>query len=62
MKEVEKEEKKQSATRFTKEQILSSKKYRDSRDLLQAVLEDSGTYSLEEVEKKIEDYRKGKVK
>ena len=62
MKEVEKEEKKQSATRFTKEQILSSKKYRDSRDLLQAVLEDSGTYSFKEVEKKIEDYRKGKVK
>lgn len=62
MKEMEKEEKKQSVSRFTKEQILSSKKYRDSRDLLQAVLEDSSTYSLEEVEKKIEDYRKGKVK
>ncbi|MBP3542680.1 MAG: hypothetical protein J6J86_00470 [Lachnospiraceae bacterium] len=59
---MEKEEKKQSVSRFTKEQILSSKKYRDSRDLLQAVLEDSSTYSLEEVEKKIEDYRKGKVK
>lgn len=46
---------------YTKEQALSSKRYREHRDLLNAVLADSGTYSLEEIENKIEAYQKGKV-
>lgn len=60
-KKVVEQDKGQKVSRFTKEQILSSKRYRDNRDLLQAVLEDSGAFTLEEVEKKIESYRKGRV-
>ena len=39
--------------RFTKQQIVNSKKFKDNVDLLNA--------SLEEVNKTIEDFRKGKV-
>lgn len=55
------QEKGQGMCRFTKEQILSSKRYRDNRDLLQAILADAGTYTLVEVDEKIEGYQKGKV-
>lgn len=54
-------EKKERKTGFTKEQALSSKRYREHRDLLHVVLDGSGTYSLEEIESRIEAYRKGKV-
>lgn len=47
---------------YTKEQILASKKYRDSRDLLNALLADKKKYTLEAVEKKMDEFKKGKVK
>lgn len=46
---------------FTKEQILSSAKYRSRRDLLCALLKDGETYSAVEIEKMMENFMKGKV-
>lgn len=48
--------------KFTKEQILSAKKYRNSVDLISAILEDEKIYSFEEVDTLINKYMKGSVK
>lgn len=47
---------------FTKEQILASKKYSNRRDVLGAILVDSKTYTLEQVDSLLEKFMKGKVK
>ena len=47
---------------FTKEQILASKKYKNRRDVLGAILTDSKTYTLEHVDSLLEKFMKGKVK
>lgn len=47
---------------FTKEQILSSKKYKKRRDLLGVLLEDKKEYSFDEVDKLIDDFMKRGVK
>lgn len=49
-------------TEFTKAQLMGSKKYADSRDLLNALLLEGETYSHSEVNKLIEDFMKGEVK
>lgn len=46
---------------FTKQQIVNSKRFKDNVDLLNALLKDDKLYTLEEVNKTIEDFRKGKV-
>lgn len=46
---------------FTKEQILSSELYKSRRDLLSAVLEEGKEYSLEDINKAIEIFMKGRV-
>lgn len=46
---------------FTKEQILFSAAYKSRRDLVSALLEDGKRYTLETVNKKIEEFMKGKV-
>lgn len=48
-------------TLFVKEQLLKSKLYEEKVDLLNALLDDGAFYSLSEVDKKIENYMKGKV-
>lgn len=47
--------------RFTREQLLSSKAFRDDRDLLDALIKD-GAYTLAEARELIEKYKKGKVR
>ena len=54
-KELEKE------SGFTKEQILTSKKYLNRRDALVAILSDNKTYTLEQVDSLLEKFMKGKV-
>jgi hypothetical protein len=58
-----KEEKvvKEKVATFTKEQIVNSKKYIHLKDLVNVLLFDSQTYTLQEVDKKISDFKKGKV-
>jgi hypothetical protein len=46
---------------FRKAQIIESKKYIHRRDLLNMLLEDSKTYSLDEVDKLIKKFEKEKV-
>lgn len=47
---------------FTKEQLSASKRYAPLRDLVNVLLEDGGQYTLDEVDKKIEAFKKGKVR
>lgn len=46
---------------YTKEQIVTSKRFRNNADLVDALLEDGKSYKLTDVESKIEKYMKGKV-
>lgn len=46
---------------FTKEQIVTAKKYTHNIDLVSVLLLDSNFYTLEEVDRKIEQFMKGKV-
>lgn len=54
--------KKKTENKFTKQQVLASKKLSYSKDLINAILEDGKTYTLEEVETKVNEYLKRKVK
>lgn len=49
------------APAFTKEQIMGSVKYSASKDLISALLDGKNTYTLDEVDRLIENYKKGKV-
>lgn len=49
-------------TAFSKAQLISSKKFGDRRDILNALLSDNEMYTVEAVEKKIINYMKGQVK
>lgn len=57
-----KEVKDKSVPTFTKEQLLSSKKYSNRIDLLNVLLEDNVKYSHEKVAQIIDKFMKGKVK
>lgn len=46
---------------FTKEQILSSKKYKNRRDALGVILVDDDMYTKEDVDSLLEKFMKGKV-
>lgn len=48
--------------KFTKKELLASKKYRHKQDLVSALLADDATYTLAEVDKKIENYLNKEVK
>lgn len=55
-----KQKEKQDAM-FSKEQILASNKYADRRDALDAILDDNGVYTIEQVDSLLEKFMKGKV-
>ena len=48
--------------KFSKEQILTSKRFRHRRDMLAAILSDGEQYTLADVDELIEKYMKGEVK
>lgn len=48
--------------RFTKEQIVSSEKYKKNKDILTAILKQDETYTKEEVENTIQEFLKRRVK
>ncbi len=52
----------ESATRFSKEQLLRSQRYAKRRDLLGALLDDGKRYTLKEVDAAIDNFMKGKVR
>lgn len=47
---------------FSKEQLLTAEKFRDRKDVLNALLSRDKQYTVESVEEMIEKYMKGKVK
>lgn len=47
---------------FTKEQILTSKKYQHRKDVINVLLKDDQSYTSNEVDKLIDDFMKRKVK
>ena len=48
--------------KYSKQQILKSKKYSDKQDLINALLKDDTQYSITEVDELINDFMKGAVK
>ncbi len=48
--------------RFTKEQHVKSKRYETRPDLLNAILKDGQSYSVDEVETRIKEFGKGVLK
>ncbi len=48
--------------KFTFGQLLAAKRFSNRKDLLKAILSKSKKYSVSEVEGKIEEFMKGKVK
>ena len=48
--------------KFSKEQLLMSERFKDRRDIADALLDDGVLYTAKDVEQKIENYMKGKVK
>ena len=47
---------------FTKEALVNSKRFRNERDIVSALLNDGEEYTISEVEGMITEYMKGKVK
>lgn len=47
---------------FGREQLVSSKRYADVRDIVGAVLNDGQEYTIQEVDALIQTFMKGKVK
>ena len=52
----------QTEQKFSKEQILASARYANRRDLVDALLDEKESYTLETVDNMIENYMKGRVK
>ena len=48
--------------KFSKEQLTASERFRERRDILEALLTDGELYTVKAVEEKTERYMKGKVK
>lgn len=48
--------------KFTVEQLCSSKKYKHRQDVLRVVLQSGQTFTLKEVDDRIDKFMKGKVK
>ena len=53
--------KQNGAARFEKERLIRSERFAERADLLGALLADGKKYTVEETEKAIEKYLKGKV-
>ncbi|MCM1326961.1 MAG: hypothetical protein NC094_08920 [Bacteroidales bacterium] len=47
---------------FSKLQLVRCDKYHDRRDLVDALLDDGKKYTMEQVDKIIEEFMKGKVR
>ncbi len=59
---TDKKEEAPQISAFSKEQIISSQRYKDNRDIVNVLLNDNEMYSFEEVDSLITKFMKGKVK
>ena len=48
--------------KFTKSDLVNSKRFHDKRDIVSALLKEDVLYAITEVEEMITNYMKGKVK
>ena len=48
--------------KFTKEALMNSRRFRNERDIVSALLKDGVEYTVPEVDSMITEYMKGKVK
>jgi hypothetical protein len=55
------QEEKENPVTFTKNQLVTSKKYAEKKDLLNALLVDDRSYTMTEVEEILNGFLKGKV-
>ena len=62
MAKTEKEDDAKEKPVFSKESLLNSKKYMFQKDLLNILLKDGKEYTLEEVDKKINEFKIGIIK
>ena len=62
MAKLKKEDEAKEMLVFTKESLLNSKKYMFQKDLLNILLENNREYTLEEVDKKINEFKTGIIK
>lgn len=53
-------EKKEEAA-YSKEQLIMSKKYKDRKDMLSALLEEDKQYTIKQAEEIMENYKKRRV-
>jgi len=60
--EVETEVKAEVEAKFTISQLLNSKKYSNTKDVLRALLREDERYTHAQVSKLIEDFMKGEIK
>ena len=56
-----KKENKITEEKYTKSQIIKSKTFRGNKDVVDAVLKQDKSYTKQEVNKIIENFKKGKV-
>lgn len=56
-----KQETQTTEMRFSKEALCESKRYAECVDLLQALLGETKTYTIKEVDKAIQEYKKREV-
>lgn len=63
MKTIKKDNKnKITEDKYTKKQIVNSKTFKESKDLLNALLQENKLYTKNEVSEIIKNYKKGMVK
>lgn len=52
---------KKEDVKFTRDQIVKSKKFKNRVDLIKVILQDNKSYTLEEVQKEIDKFMKRRV-
>lgn len=60
--EAEAEKGREERKRFSKEQLLASERFRERRDIVDALLDNGRQYTVKDVEEAIGRYMKGRVK
>lgn len=58
---TEQQTKEKATLKFSKQQLVASKKYSIQRDVLNALLTDGHKYTFDEVDWKLNEFLKGKV-
>ena len=59
---VMQEDTKKTENRFSKEQLISSARFQERKDIVNALLNEEELYTIKDVEEKIKNYMKGEVK